>query len=72
MTGIKLITTEPMDYRNTSIVGLAIALGVGVTQASAALATLPTWVTTIFGKSPVVLATITAIFLNLVLPKEKN
>ena len=72
MTGIKLITTEPMDYRNTSIVGLAIALGVGVTQASAALATLPTWVTTIFGKSPVVLATITAVFLNLVLPKEKN
>ena len=61
-----------MDYRNTSIVGLAIALGVGVTQASAALATLPTWVTTIFGKSPVVLATITAVFLNLVLPKEKN
>lgn len=72
MTGIKLITTEPMDYRNTSIVGLAIALGVGVTQASSALATLPTWVTTIFGKSPVVLATITAVFLNLVLPKEKN
>ena len=72
MTGIKLITTEPMDYRNTSIVGLAIALGVGVTQASAALSTLPTWVTTIFGKSPVVLATITAVFLNLVLPKEKN
>lgn len=72
MTGIKLITTEPMDYRNTSIVGLAIALGVGVTQASTALATLPTWVTTIFGKSPVVLATITAVFLNLVLPKEKN
>ena len=36
-----------MNYRNTSIVGLAIALGMGVTQANAALAQLPAWVTTI-------------------------
>ena len=72
MTGIKLITTAPMDFRNTTVVGLSIALGMGVTQANAALATFPEWVTTIFGKSPVVLATITAIFLNLVLPKSNN
>ena len=37
MTGIKLITSQPMSYRNTSIVGLSVALGVGVTQASASL-----------------------------------
>ncbi len=72
MTGIKLITTKKLDYRNTSIVGLSVALGMGVTQASAALATLPSWVTTIFGNSPVVIATITAVFLNLVLPKTKQ
>ena len=73
MTGIKLITSSEMNYRNISIVGLAVALGMGISQAPAALATLPAWVTTIFGKSPVVLATLTAIFLNLVLPKqEKN
>ena len=29
MTGIKLITSQPMSYRNTSIVGLSVALGVG-------------------------------------------
>lgn len=69
MTGIKLITAVPMDFRSTSIVGLAIALGMGVTQANAALASFPAWVTTIFGKSPVVLATITAVVLNLILPK---
>ena len=69
MTGIKLITTEPMDYRNTTVVGLAIAVGMGVTQANGALAQFPAWVTTIFGKSPVVLATIVAIVLNLVLPR---
>ena len=27
MTGIKLITSQPMSYRNTSIVGLSVALG---------------------------------------------
>lgn len=70
MTGVKLITTTPMDFRNTTIVGLAIALGMGITQANAALASFPAWVTTIFGKSPVVLATITAIILNVVLPKN--
>ena len=61
-----------MTYRSTSIVGLAIALGMGITQANAALATFPAWVTTIFGKSPVVVATITAVILNLILPKEKE
>ena len=72
MTGIKLITTQPLDFRNTTIVGLAIALGMGVTQANAALATFPAWVTTIFGKSPVVLAMVTAVVLNLLLPKPKG
>lgn len=72
MTGVKLITAAPMNFRNTTIVGLAVALGMGITQANAALASFPAWVTTIFGKSPVVLATITAIILNLVLPREKG
>ena len=72
MTGIKLITSQPMSYRNTSIVGLSVALGVGVTQASASLGMFPAWVTTVFGKTPVVIATVTAVFLNLVLPKGKK
>jgi NCS2 family nucleobase:cation symporter-2 len=72
MTGIKLVFTEEMDYRNTSIVGLAAALGMGVSQASASLSTFPAWVTTIFGKSPVVIATLVAIFLNITLPKSKT
>ena len=72
MTGMKLIASEELNFRNTSIVGLAIAVGMGVTQASAYLAQFPDWVTTIFGKSPVVLATISAIILNLVLPKQMD
>lgn len=72
MTGIKLITSEKMGYRSTSIVGLAVAMGMGVCQATGALAAFPDWVTTIFGKSPVVLATLVAVTLNIVLPKEKE
>ena len=72
MTGKKLVASAEMDYRNSSIVGLAAALGMGVSQATAALATFPEWVTTIFGKSPVVLATLIAVILNMVLPKTRN
>lgn len=72
MTGMKLIASEELNFRNTTIVGLAIAVGMGVTQASASLAQFPDWVTTIFGKSPVVLATISAIVLNLILPKQMD
>lgn len=72
MTGMKLVMTEEMNFRNTSIVGLAAALGMGVSQASASLSMFPAWVTTIFGKSPVVIATIVAILLNIVLPKDEG
>ena len=69
MTGIKLIFSSGMSPRNFSIVGLSVALGMGVYQCQAALATLPEWVITIFGKSPVVLATLVAVLLNVILPK---
>ena len=72
MTGMKLVMTEDMNYRNTSIVGLAAALGMGVSQASASLSAFPAWVTTIFGKSPVVIATLVAIILNVTLPRDKK
>ena len=70
MTGIKLIFRQPMNFRNSSIVGLSVALGMGITQASGALDSFPDWVNMIFGKSPVVVATIVAILLNIILPKE--
>ena len=71
MTGMRLITSEKMTFRNSSIVGLSVALGMGVSQAPASLQTFPAWATTIFGRSPVVVATIIAIFLNIILPKDQ-
>ena len=72
MTGIKLIFQQEMNFRNTSIVGLSVALGMGITQASASLASFPEWVTTVFGSSPVVVATMMAILLNVILPREEK
>lgn len=72
MTGIKLITSQRMDFRNMTVVGLAVAVGMGITQANASLARFPAWVTTIFGKSPVVLAMIVAVILNVILPKTQD
>lgn len=72
VTGMRLITQSKLNYRNGTIVGIAVALGVGITQSPAALSGFPAWVGTIFGKSPVVLATIVAILLNLILPEEKE
>ncbi len=72
MTGMKLIASQDLTARNTTIVGLSAALGVGVSQASAALGQFPESFTMIFGKSPVVIATLMAVLLNLILPKESE
>ena len=72
MTGMKLIASQDLMARNTTIVGLSAALGVGISQASGALSQFPEAVTMIFGKSPVVIATLMAVLLNLLLPKEKG
>lgn len=70
MTGIKLITQEEMSNRNMSIVGLSIALGMGITQVPAALINFPDWFMMVFGRSPVVIATLMSLFLNMVIPKK--
>ena len=72
MTGMMLIASQDLTARNTTIVGLSAALGVGISQASAALSQFPAAVTMIFGKSPVVIATLMAVLLNLILPKDKK
>lgn len=73
MTGIKLIAKQPLSVRNTGIVGLSVAIGMGVTQVSGEAANvgvtfLPGVLKTIFGTSPVVLTTLFAILLNNIIP----
>ena len=88
MTGIKLFVTEKLTYRNTTVAGLSIAIGMGVylndgclnqmTQSihsaldmSMSLESFQSIINNTFASSPVVLATIFAVILNLILPKDK-
>ncbi len=72
MTGIRMITSDHFSMRSSAVVGLSVALGVGITQVSGALQGpgFPVWVHTVFGSSPIVVTAIVAILLNLLLPKE--
>ncbi|SMP62788.1 uracil-xanthine permease family protein [Anoxynatronum buryatiense] len=70
MTGIKLIIQDELSGRNMAIVGLAVALGIGITQVPQSLELFPDWVMMVFGRSAVVIATIVAFTLNLILPQK--
>ena len=72
MTGIRMITSEHFSMRSSAVVGLSVALGVGITQVAGSLQGpgFPAWVHTVFGSSPIVVTAIVAILLNLLLPKE--
>ena len=78
MNGLRLIAKQPLTYRNTNIVGISVAIGVGF--ANVALEAYNSVLSgkvehlfinkdvyTVIGTSPVVLATICAVILNLVL-----
>ena len=71
MSGMRLITSDEMSVRNVTITGLAIALGMGITQVNpVAIEQFPEWFRMIFISSPVVLATLVVFFLNIILPKK--
>lgn len=72
VSGIQLITKEPMTARNISIVSVALGLGYGIGANTAILSALPQSVQLIFGGSGIVPAAVVAILLNIILPKEKE
>ncbi len=71
MSGIQLITKEPLTPRSMSIVSVALGLGYGLGANSAVLSGLPQWIQLIFGGSGIVPAAFVAIIMNILLPKEK-
>ncbi len=72
MSGIQLITRDPLTPRSMSIVAVALGLGYGLGANSAVLVGLPQWVQLVFGGSGIVPAAFVAIVMNLLLPKEKE
>lgn len=71
MSGIQLITKEPLTARNMTIVSVALGLGYGLGANSAVLSGLPEFAKLIFGGSGIVPAAFVAIVLNVLLPKEE-
>lgn len=72
MSGIQLISQQPLNYRNKMIVGIALALGVGISTVSKSLQFLPVDVQNIIGKSPIVLAFAIAFVLNIIVPEDNT
>ena len=71
ISGVNLITKEPLDGRNASIVAVSLGLGFGVGSATAVQAFMPQWLKYVFGGSGIVPAAIIAILLNIILPKDR-
>ena len=73
VSGIQLITKDPLDTRSITIVSVALGLGYGIGSNSGVLSHLPATIQLIFGGSGIVPAALVAIIFNIVLPKtEKN
>ena len=71
ISGIQLITKEPLGPRSLSIVSVALGVGYGMGANTGILAHTPQAVQLIFGGSGIVPAAMVAILLNVLLPKEK-
>ncbi len=72
ISGINLITKEPLTGRNATIVAIALGLGFGVGSSTAVQAFMPDWMKYVFGGSGIVPAAVLAILLNILLKKEKK
>lgn len=72
MSGIQLISQQPLNYRNKMIVGIALALGVGVSTVSTSLQFFPVEVQNIIGKSPIILSFAVAFLLNIIVPEDNS
>ena len=71
ISGIQLITKEPLSARNLSIVSVALGVGYGMGANPGILANAPQLLQLVFGGSGIVPAAMVAILLNIILPKEK-
>ncbi len=71
MSGIQLITKEPLTSRNITIVSVSLGLGYGLGVNSTILNNLPDLLKLVFGGGGIVPAAFVAVIFNLVLPKDE-
>ena len=69
LSGIQLLCEQPLNYRNKMIIGISLALGVGIGAVPEILQFLPQLAQNIFGSSLVV-SFIVVFLLNTIVPEE--
>lgn len=69
MSGIQLLNEQPMNYRNKMIVGIALALGIGIDAAPEILQFVPQLLRNIFGSSLMV-SFLVVFLLNIIVPED--
>ena len=72
ISGINLITKEPLTGRNATIVTIALGLGFGIGSSDAIQAFMPQWMKYVLGGSGIVPAALLAILLNVILKKRED
>lgn len=72
MTGIDILTQEPLTDRSKIIVGLSLIFGMGLSSVPEAMKYFPEAFTLIFGGSGIVIACLVAILLNIIIPEDKK
>ena len=71
LSGIQLLTEQPLNYRNRMIIGISLALGIGIGNVPEILQFMPQIVQNIFGSSLVV-SFIVVFVLNLIVPEDDS
>ena len=70
MSGIQLITEQPLSYRNRMIVGISLAVAVGLTNVPAIVGFLPAEVASVITGSPIITGFLISFILNLIVPAD--
>lgn len=69
LTGIDILTSEPLTERAKIIIGLSLVFGLGLSQVPDAMESFPEVVKLLFGESGITIACFVAIVLNVVIPE---
>lgn len=72
LTGIEILTSEPLNQRSKIIVGLSLVFGLGLSQVPSAMDAFPDLLKLIFGESGIVIACLVAIVLNIAIPERRG
>ncbi|MFP3358025.1 nucleobase:cation symporter-2 family protein [Planococcus sp. SIMBA_143] len=70
LTGIAILTSEPLNERAKIIIGLSLVFGIGLSQVPDAMNGFPEVIKLLFGGSGITIACFVAIALNQIIPEE--